>query len=270
VRRLNDELEQKVEERTGQLLEAQEELVRKEKLAILGQLSSSVGHELRNPLGVMSNAVYFLKMVNVDADETTREYLDIINHEINLSQRIITDLLDFARTKTPHKRSVMVRELIEESLKRCSFPENVEIKSNIPDSLPPLNVDPLQMGQVYQNIITNGIQAMPNGGAMRIAARYVQGSRLRVQGSEKDNEPGTLNVDPYRDFIEISIADSGEGILPENMKKLFQPLYTTKAKGIGLGLTVCRNLTEANGGRIAVDSELGKGATFTMIFPVGV
>ena len=101
IRKLNEELEVKVEERTKQLLDAQEELVRKEKLATLGQLAGSVGHELRNPLGVMSNAVYYLKTVMPDADENVKEYLDIIKSEINNSERIISDLLDFSRTKTP-------------------------------------------------------------------------------------------------------------------------------------------------------------------------
>jgi signal transduction histidine kinase len=123
----------------------------------------------------------------------------------------------------------------------------VVLRSEVPDKLPPLNVDPLQMGQVFQNLITNGIQAMTDGGTLRICARRA------------DNEGS---------FIEICIADTGEGISAENMKMLFQPLFTTKAKGIGLGLTVCRNLTEANGGRIKVESELGKGTQFIILLPM--
>jgi PAS domain S-box-containing protein len=257
-----------LEKRTGELLETQEELLRKEKLAAIGRLAGSVGHELRNPLGVMSNAIYFLKTVLTEVDETVKEYLDIIKHEIDNSERIITDLLDFARTQTARKRTVTVRELIEESLNRCAIPENMNIQIDIPDTLPLLKVDPLQLGQVFQNLITNAFQALPEGGQLRISARRGQGSRSKVRGSEENSVgKGTLNVEPVNDFIEINIADSGEGISPENMKKLFQPLFTTKVKGIGLGLTVCRNLTEANGGRIEVKSELGKGTTFTLILP---
>jgi PAS domain S-box-containing protein len=261
VRRLNEELERKVDERTRQLLDAREELVRKEKLAVLGQLSGSVGHELRNPLGVMNNAVYFLKTVMADADETLMEYLDIIKHEIDNSQRIISDLLDFARTKTPQKRAVMVRELMKESLGRCAVPENVVVKGDIPDKFPPLNVDPLQMVQVFQNLISNAVQAMPEGGELRISARKNEELKKKTASLE----PRTSNLEPG--FIEISVADTSEGISPENMNKLFQPLFTTKDKGIGLGLTVCRNLTEANGGSIEVKSELGKGTTFTIKLP---
>jgi PAS domain S-box-containing protein len=245
IHRLNAELEAKVEERTEQLLEAQEELVRKEKLSILGQLSGSVGHELRNPLGVMNNAVYFLKMIHGNSDEKTKEYLDIIKHEIVNSQRIITDLLDFARTKTPQTGAISVIELLNRSIGNCVIPDSVNLQTEIPDSLPLLKVDPLQLEQVFQNLITNAVQAMQGSGELRISAN------------------STLDDD----FIEISISDTGDGISPENMKKLFQPLFTTKSKGIGLGLVVCRNLVEANGGRIWVESEAGKGTVFNVILP---
>lgn len=291
IRKLNEELEAKVLERTQQLLAAQEDLVRKEKLAILGQLSGSVGHELRNPLGVISNAVYFLKMVLTDADETTKEYLDIIKKEIDNSLRIITDLLDFARTRSPQRQSVSVAELARQSLERCAFPENVAVTVDITAALPNLNVDPAQLGQVLQNLITNAVQAMPAGGALRVAARRVLSSELRVLSSNlkaetlrpkpdtdvaltsefkflgSNSELKTQNSEIDGDFVEISVSDSGEGISAENMKKLFQPLFTTKTKGIGLGLVVCKNLVEANGGQIMAESEPGEGTTFTLLLP---
>jgi len=259
INMLGEELEAYIAEikRTEeQLIEAQEDLVRKEKLAILGQLSGSVGHELRNPLTVMSNAVYFLKMAHAGGDETTREYLDMIKHEIDNSQRIISDLLDFARTRTPQTKSVMARQLLDESLVKCVIPENVELHADLSDTLPLLRIDPLQMNQVFQNLITNAVQAMPDGGTLHISARRVDnvGAALQEMGN----------------YIEISVEDTGEGISPENMKKLFQPLFTTRAKGIGLGLVVCRNLVEANGGRISVESEPGEGTVFTVTLPVGI
>lgn len=262
TRRLNEKLELKVEERTRQLLDAQEELVRKEKLATLGQLSGSVGHELRNPLGVMNNALYFLNTVMTDADETVKEYLDIIKQEINNCQRIITDLLDFARVKTPRSCVITARELVADSLRRCVIPESVRLQTDIPETLPRIMTDPQQMGQVFENLITNGVQAMFEGGNLRISARLVRSSEKPVI------EFGASNFEPGSDFIEISVEDTGEGISPDNMKKLFQPLFTTKARGIGLGLTVCRNLAEANGGRIEVESRLGEGTTFAVLLPV--
>ena len=254
VRGLNTELRQKI----AQLQEAQEELVRKEKLSILGQLSGSVGHELRTPLGVMSNAVYFLNMVLPEADQTVKEYLGIIEDEIKNSQRIITDLLDFARTRTPQRQSVTPGELVRQSLQRCNIPDDVTVTLDIPEDLPALHVDPQQMEQVLTNLINNGVQAMPGGGALRIAARLADGA-VGSPGS-----PG----DGSADFVAIGVEDTGAGIAPENTKKLFQPLFTTKAKGIGLGLVVCRNLVESNGGRIEVESAPGKGTTFTAMLPV--
>lgn len=271
---LTDELEMKVEERTKHLLEAQEELVRKEKLATLGQLSGSVGHELRNPLGVMSNAVYYLKTVMSDADENVKEYLNIIKSEIDNSQRIITDLLDFTRTKTPRAELIIVDELIKQSLGKCTVPRDVTVQVEIPGTLPAVRVDPLQMGQVFQNLVTNAIQAMPRGGELRISA----GSAVSDQGSVGElvgaglvpaqEQKGHPQRAPLQDFIEISVSDNGEGIPPENMSKLFQPLFTSRAKGIGLGLTVVKNLIEANGGSIEVESESGKGTTFMVMLPV--
>ena len=267
VSRLNANLEQEVRERTSQLLDAQEELVRKEKLSILGQLSGSVGHELRNPLGVMSNAVYFLKMVHADGDALTREYLDMIKHEIDNSQRIITDLLDFARTKTPQIQAVSARQLVEESLGQCALPENIELAADLPDTLPLLTIDPLQMGQVFQNLITNAVQAMAGGGALRISARRVTGAGATPVDLPISDDHAESFLSGTGTSVAISVADTGEGISPENRKNLFQPLFTTKAKGIGLGLVVCRNLTEANGGRIAVASEPGTGTVFTVWLP---
>ena len=263
VRRLNEELERIVEERSRQLLDAQEELVRKEKLAILGQLSGSVGHELRNPLGVMKNAVYFLKMVLTEADETVKEYLGIIEKEIANSLRIITDLLDFARTKTPQIKAVAVLELLNQSLEGCVIPDNVALRTEMPDALPLLRVDPLQMMQVLTNLVTNAVQAMPDGGSVRIGGREIQNCGFQPASLESDTRPPM----PEGNWVAISVTDTGEGIAHENMKKLFQPLFTTKAKGIGLGLVVCRNLVEANGGRIEVESKPGKGTTFTVLLP---
>jgi signal transduction histidine kinase len=264
------ELDLKVRERTEQLLEAQEELVRKEKLATLGQLAGSVGHELRNPLGVMSNAVYYLKTVMSDADETVKEYLNMIKSEINNSERIISDLLDFSRVKTPQTQSTSINELIQQSLEKCTVPDNVNIRLEIPEEFPAINVDPLHMEQIFKNLIINAVQAMPDGGELRIGARLlpdVEAPRWVALEERKEGRVAASPLQKYNNFVEISITDTGEGISPENMKNLFQPLFTTKAKGIGLGLVVCKNLVEANGGRIQVESEPGKGTTFTVVLP---
>jgi PAS domain S-box-containing protein len=245
IRQLNEELDAKVKQRTQQLLEAQDELLRKEKLAVLGQVAGSVGHELRNPLGVMNNAVYFLQTVLPDADDSVKEYLNIIKNEIAGSERIVSDLLDSVRTKPPHAEITGVRELLEQTLHKLSMPSSIAIKLDIPDKISPLRVDAMQIQQVLRNLISNGVEAMPEGGTLEI-------------GASEDAPAGILT---------ISVRDSGSGMAPEILPKLFQPLFTTKARGIGLGLVVVKNLTEANGGTVKVQSEAGKGTLFTVTLP---
>lgn len=246
IRKLNEELEAKVQERTQALLDAQEELVRNEKLAVLGQIAGSVGHELRNPLGVMSNAVYFLQTVLSDADETTKEYLDIIKSEIAGSERIVSDLLDAVRTKPPQSAAVDVKTLIDQVLHKYTLPPSVALELDIPATLSPLRVDALQIQQVFRNLISNGVEAMPEGG------------KLTIRASE----------DTQTKSIAVSVKDSGIGMTPEQLHKLFQPLFTTKARGIGLGLVVVKNLAQANGGGVQVESAPGQGSVFTVTLPI--
>jgi PAS domain S-box-containing protein len=245
IRKLNEELEEKVRERTRQLEEAQEAMVRKEKLAMLGRIAGGVGHELRNPLGVMSNAVYFLQTVLTDADDDVKEYLTIIQNEIAGSERIVAYLMDAVRTKPPSPGLVGVRELVTLTLSRFTPPPSVQIRVDVPDALPPLRADAEQIHQVLRNLIINGVEAMPKGGTLDIRAR-----------AEADGQR-----------IVISVSDSGSGIAPEVLPNLFQPLFTTKARGIGLGLVVVKNLTEGNDGTIEVQSKLGEGTTFSIVLP---
>ncbi|KPJ52651.1 hypothetical protein AMJ39_07345 [candidate division TA06 bacterium DG_24] len=240
----SERLEEMVEERTRELQDTQEQLVRKEKLSVLGQLAGTVGHELRNPLGVISNAAYYLQMKLTDADEKCKKYLDLISSEVRNSTDIVSDLLDFSRAKPPKREEVSVSALVAQALERQPPPENVTLTSSIPPDLPPLFVDSRQIGQVLNNLVTNAYQAMSEGGTLTIGAR--------AEGA----------------MVHLSVADTGCGISDENMKRLFEPLFTTKERGIGLGLMVTKNLAEANGGKITVQSEEGKGSTFTVTLPM--
>jgi len=242
---LNKDLESKVEERTKQLLGAQDELVRKEKLALLGQVAGSVGHELRNPLGVMNNAVYFLQTVLADADETTGEYLNIIKDEIAAADRIVSDLLDSVRTKPPQPTRVGVRDVIDQTLRKLTVPATITVTLDITETLPPVWVDARQIQQVFRNLVSNGLEAMQEGGALTI----------RAVANRQD------------DTVSVSVRDTGCGMAPEVLARLFQPLVTTKTSGIGLGLVVVKNLTEANCGTVTVESAVGLGTTFTVVLP---
>ncbi len=247
TRRLNEELEAKVAERTRQLAAAQDELVRKEKLSLLAQVADSVGHELRNPLGVMSNAVYFLKAVQTGGDATTNEYLGIIEGEIAEAERIVADLLDAVRTKPPQIETISATELISQTLRKCEIPSTISVHVEALPPLPQLRVDPRQIMQVLWNLVTNAVEAMPDGG------------ELKIQVSE--DRPARA--------LRISVRDSGAGIAPELHDRLFQPLYTTKARRVGLGLAVVKNLTQANGGSVKMYSQPGKGAAFSVTLPTG-
>jgi signal transduction histidine kinase len=243
LQQMNLELEQRVGERTRELQGIQEQMIRKEKLAMLGQLAGGVGHELRNPLGVISNAIYYLQMTLTDAEETTKEYLDMISSEVRNSEKIVSDLLDLSRTKPAERERVEVSELIVQVLDRHNPPEEVQVSTEIGPDLPSVFVDPSQIGQVLDNLLTNAYQAMPEGGKLSIEAKVEE------------------------DRLLVSITDTGTGISQENIERLFEPLFTTKARGTGLGLAVSKNLVEANGGSIEVESQEGKGSTFTVILP---
>ncbi len=239
----SEQLEEMVEERTKKLQEAQERLTRQDRLAVLGQLAGGVGHELRNPLGVISNAVYFLQLLHPEADESTTEYLDIISTRIQEAEKIISDLLNLSRTRVAKKEETKVADLVAEVLQRHPPPELITAKIEIATNLPVVFVDFQQIGQVLTNLVTNAYQAMPNGGQLTIKAEVAQAQ------------------------VYVSIADTGSGMSSETIHKIFEPLFTTKIKGIGLGLVVSKNLVEVNGGKIEVESKTGQGSIFTLTLP---
>lgn len=240
----SERLEEQVEERTRALSEAQEKLVRRERLAVMGQLAGSISHELRNPLNVIANCVYFLQLVQPDAPDQVKQYLQNIENETRSAVKIISDLLDFSRIKAEGRLTVVIRDLVQNVIDRYPVPNNVQVQIDLTDDLPNASANPQQVFQILSNLISNACQAMPEGG------------RLTISGAPKDG------------LLAVSVQDSGPGIEPENMKRLFEPLFTTRPKGIGLGLAICKNMVEANGGRIEVASEPGKGSVFTFTLPL--
>jgi GAF domain-containing protein len=245
LRRTSEELEFRVEARTRELREAHEELVRRERLALVGQLAGGVGHELRNPLGAIGNAVYYLRMrLGGGDDMKVQKHLAILETEVRRANKIVTDLLDFSRVKQPRRAPAQLNAIIRDILARQPRPSSVKLELDLIESLPPILVDLDQVGQVFLNLVINAIEAMPDGGSLTIRTRSTS------------------------DAVVASVSDTGIGIPPENLEKIFQPLFTTKTKGIGLGLAVSRQLIDANGGALSVESQIGKGSTFTAIFPI--
>jgi len=207
-----------------------------------------VGHELRNPLGVITNAMYVIEQCSPDGPPLVHEYINLVRGQIAISERIVGDLLDTARVRTPEARAVDLRELVEEQKRRLEPTTSVTVDARIPDDLPPVRMDPVQLSQILFNLMTNAAQAMGDGGSLTIAAA-ADGSDQRVK---------------------LSVSDTGPGIPPDTLDRIFEPLFTTKARGLGLGLWVSQNLASANGSTLAAVSRPGEGATFTLDMPAAV
>jgi len=228
-----------------ELAAATDELARKEKLAILGKLAGIMGHEIRNPLGVIRNSIYFLTLkFGESTDEKVKRHMDIIQAEIDGCDKIISDVLDFARTKPPSTTETEINSVVEASLSKASIPKTVKVQTDLGGNLPKLNIDRAQIQQVFFNIISNAIEAMPKGG------------ELQVTTSQTDT------------FISIAFKDTGVGIPKENISKLFEPLFSTKPKGLGLGLAACQNIIVLHQGKIEFKSQEGQGATFIVTLPI--
>ncbi len=257
LREYSERLEEMVEQRTQELREAQGQLIRREKLAVLGQLAGGVGHELRNPLGAIKNAVYLLNMILEEPEPEVREALEIVEQEVGTCDSIIRSLLDFARTKAPVRREVGVNDILRAALVRITIPEDIEVMTQLDETVPTILADPDQLVQAFGNIILNGIQAMLEGGRLLVKTARLSSPKT----SEVSEKP------PRSGWVAVSFADTGVGIPEENLEKLFEPLFTTKAKGVGLGLALVKTLVEVNGGSVEVESEVGKGSTFTVRLP---
>jgi PAS domain S-box-containing protein len=240
----SEQLETMVAERTRALEETQAQLVRQMQLSVLGQLSGSIAHELRTPLGAIKNTVYLLTMLLETADAQTQEALDILAQQIKISEQIINNLLDFARTRRPQKQSVDLNQVLGQALSRLNVPDEVRVEQDLADLLF-ISADPGQLGQILGNLMLNAIQAMPEGGQLKIK---------------------TYRLGPER--VATEITDTGVGIPTENISRLFEPMFTTKSKGIGLGLALVKMLVEAHDGDIQVVSAVGQGSTFTVELPI--
>jgi len=240
----NANLEEKVVERTRQLKETLEKLYRAEKLAAIGKLAGAIGHELRNPLGVIKNSAYFLNLkLQPSADDKIKKHLEIIEKEVGASTLIIEDILSFARIKMPEQKPVEIAPLIRESVESLPAPEGITVDIRPAEGLPRAFIDRAQISQVFTNLIKNAYQAMPQGG------------RLTISTSLKGN------------FLEVAFADTGVGIPPENLPKLFEPLFTTKEMGTGFGLAIVASIVEGHKGKVEVESKVGEGTTFKILLP---
>lgn len=243
-----EQFQRDLEARLEELNLLRHELARKEKMAALGQIVGNVNHELRQPLEVITNAAYYLKM-QLDRNEIGpiknefQRFLTIISDECQSATDLVNELLDFTRKKEAMSIRVDLNQLLENLLQRATLPEKVRIKRRFSRKIPLVFIDPVQISRALGNFILNGIQAMTRGGTLEVATHLTRKS------------------------VEVVIHDSGEGIAPENIRRIFEPLFTTKARGVGLGLPLAKQYIEANHGEITVESRIGIGTTFRVSFP---
>jgi signal transduction histidine kinase len=246
------ELEKKMRE----LKRSQEQLLKSERLASIGQLAASMAHELRNPLGVIKNVSYYLNMALGKSDEKIKKHLGILDIELAASDKIITDLLDFSRGKPPVLEKSDLNSIINTAISRLDLPENIEMETKLGKNLPPLMADKEQLERVFFNIILNAVQAMPKGGELKI---------ITWHSPQYLDSANSKQVD---ESIVVNVSDTGVGITEEERAMIFEPLFTTKAKGIGLGLVLSKQILEMHRGSIDVQSKVGKGTTFIVRLPV--
>jgi signal transduction histidine kinase len=243
-----NEMARSLTEREEELARIQKKLIASESLSSMGKVAAAVAHEIRNILGVIKNSAYYLRdKAGAGAMEEQKiqiaKHLKIIQSEIGIAESIISDLLSFASPLVPHKKRIDLHSLLRDVVERAALPESVRVKLNFDRAPRCIEGDPILLGLVFLNILQNARQAMPQGGVLSVSS---------LGGDEETS---------------VTIADSGTGIPEENLKLLFEPFYTTKAKGIGLGLSLSKRIVEEHGGRIEVKSEVGKGTSFTVILP---
>jgi signal transduction histidine kinase len=228
-----------------QLFQMGGKLVASERLATLGQFSGNISHELRNPLGVIDSSVYYLKMKLKDADEKVHEHLDRIKLSVDNSTAIIESMLNLTRMKAPELTKLDLAAVTRDALATSKLPKTIISKLDFPEGEVLVNGDHEQLRMAFKNIIKNASEAMEARGTLTVTIRTAADGRA-----------------------EVSFTDTGSGIAAEDMNSVFQPLFSRKAKGIGLGLSITKMIIEKHGGTIEAKSEPGKGATIVIQLPL--
>jgi signal transduction histidine kinase len=213
---------------------------RSERLAAIGQVAGGIAHELRNPLNVIKTSIYYLLNAKNPTPAKTAEHLRRIERHVVLSDGVITALSNFAKMPVPNMLPIPVENCLREALEINPLPSNTEVQIACPPSLPHVLGDPDQIRIVLGNLIRNAREAMAQGGRLSMSARQAG------------------------DNVEIDVSDTGVGITQDNLARITEPLFSTKARGLGLGLAIARAILDKNKGTLRVSSEVGRGTTFTV------
>jgi signal transduction histidine kinase len=219
---------------------------RVDRLATIGQVAGGIAHELRNPLNVIKTSIYYLLNAKQATPEKRTEHLQRIERQVSIADGVITALNDFARLPIPSLVRMSLLQCLQEVVDTTTIPNHIDVQIDIPNSVPDLLGDIGQLKIVFGNLIRNARDAMPEGGRLLMTARKADD-----------------------DSVEVTVADTGVGIQPDDLERIMEPLYSTKARGIGLGLAITRAIVEKHQGKIRVASEPGRGTQFTVTLPAG-
>ncbi|GAB4325458.1 MAG: hypothetical protein Kow0059_21490 [Candidatus Sumerlaeia bacterium] len=253
-------------------LEAHRRLQQTEKVATLGEMMLGIAHEIKNPLGII---VGRLDCLALEFDTITRQELmediEVVHQQAARVKTIIDQLLAMARPSPPHLENVSVAEIIQNVIpmvRKTLEQRRVSLSIQVPNDLPDIRADAVEIQQVLLNLILNARDAMPRGGHIRIQTRLAKPSPKRKADTSRAGNPQNDNPDGGAELI-VSVADNGHGIPPDYQERIFSPFFSTKTGGTGLGLAVCRRIMRRHNGRITVHSAPGRGATFHLHFPLG-
>ncbi|HEV3118854.1 MAG TPA: ATP-binding protein, partial [Gemmataceae bacterium] len=238
------QLEARIDERTRELQESQAHVLHQEKMAAFGLLAAGIAHEVGNPLTSISSLVQMLQ--RREYDDYTREKLSLVSGQLQRIQITLRELINFSRPASTSRDRVSLGDIVEEALNIAKYYKRTKgrgISAQVPADLPPLVGVRDQLVQVFLNLILNAVDATENGGQITISAKALNG------------------------VIRVQIADNGCGIAPADAKRLFEPYFTTKRHGTGLGLFVTRKLAEEHGGSVAFESNPGEGTNFWVQLP---
>lgn len=244
LERWSQELEIRVEERTRELQAAQADLLEAQRRGTIADLGARMAHELRHPLAVLANAIFLLRSHTPAREKAPLRYLEIMERQVERSDRIVNSLLAFAERRRPTLSAVSMAAVVTATLDEQALPVQVELTVDPLDGLPSVMAEPEELRFILGQIIANALEAMPGGG------------RLSIQGEETQVS------------VRLTIEDSGSGIAPEALERVFEPLFSTKPFGLGLGLSVAHNLTERMGGRLELSSRPGEGTRVWLTLPV--
>jgi len=250
-----------LKKQSEELEELEEQVRLADRLAVVGELSASLAHEVRNPLSAIRGAVEILQD-ELPREKQTAEFFQILLQEIERLNQVMENYLGLARRQTYRITLFDLREVIQNVhflLQSRARKESISLKINLPDEPLMVEADPNQVRQILINLVLNALQAMDRPGEVLIEARHTPSPPKSSDGKS----PGQSD----QNYIQLCVQDQGKGMAPEEIEKIFDPFYTTKSNGTGLGLAIVRRIVEQNRWDIKVESEPGKGTRFILKFP---